>query len=132
MIQTKIVATLGPATDSVETLTALINAGVDVFRLNFSHGKLEQHAKTLANIRTACESTGSMAAVLGDLCGPKIRIDPVENDAFLIANGANRHRRRPPHRQRRAHLHQSPRADPRSRRRPSRLDRRWGRATARR
>lgn len=87
MIQTKIVATLGPATDSVEMLKELIDAGVDVFRLNFSHGNLEQHARTLARIRKACEETGSMAAVLGDLCGPKIRVDPVEDDAFEIIRG---------------------------------------------
>ncbi len=87
MIQTKIVATLGPATDSVEMLKALIDAGVDVFRLNFSHGNLEQHALTLGRIRKACEETGSMAAVLGDLCGPKIRVDPVEDDAFEITRG---------------------------------------------
>lgn len=87
MIQTKIVATLGPATDSVEILKQLIDAGVDVFRINFSHGNLEQHARTLANIRTACDQTGSMAAVLGDLCGPKIRIDPVEADGFEVQRG---------------------------------------------
>ncbi len=88
MIQTKIVATLGPATDSREMIRALIEAGVDVFRLNFSHGTLEQHARTLSNIRAACDETSSMAAVLGDLCGPKIRVDPVEGDGVRVDRGA--------------------------------------------
>jgi len=87
MIRTKIVATLGPATDSEETIGQLLEAGVDVFRLNFSHGTLEQHARTLDRIRRACRQRGSLAAVMGDLCGPKIRVDPVEDDAFDIAVG---------------------------------------------
>ncbi|HWL94524.1 MAG TPA: pyruvate kinase [Phycisphaerae bacterium] len=87
MIQTKIVATLGPATDSDEMIRALLDAGVNVFRLNFSHGKIEQHAASLARIRRVCETTGSLAAVLGDLCGPKIRLDNVENDAVLLVDG---------------------------------------------
>ncbi len=88
MIQTKIVATLGPATDSVDMIHRLLDAGVDVFRLNFSHGTLEQHAITHDHVRTACRQRGSMAAVMGDLCGPKIRVDPIEDDAFDIAPGA--------------------------------------------
>lgn len=87
MIQTKIVATLGPATDSLEMILKLIAAGVDVFRLNFSHGTIEQHAATFRQIKKACEQTGEMIAVMGDLCGPKIRIDPVEDDEFEIARG---------------------------------------------
>lgn len=87
MIHTKIVATLGPATDSVDMICRLLDAGVDVFRLNFSHGTLEQHARTYDHVRKACRQRGSMAAVMGDLCGPKIRLDPVEDDAFDIARG---------------------------------------------
>lgn len=87
VIQTKIVATLGPATDSLDMILKLIDAGVDVFRLNFSHGTLEQHAATYRQINRAREQTGALVAVMGDLCGPKIRIDPVEDDEFEIARG---------------------------------------------
>lgn len=87
MIRTKIVATLGPASDSSEMIEHLLEAGVDVFRLNFSHGTLEQHARTFERIRRACREHGSMAAVMGDLCGPKIRVDPVEDDGFEITRG---------------------------------------------
>lgn len=86
-IRTKIVATLGPATDSEEAIGRLIDAGVDVFRLNFSHGTLEQHGRTLQRVRQACRDRDSMAAVMGDLCGPKIRVDPLDDDAFDIAPG---------------------------------------------
>ena len=74
MIKTKIVVTVGPACGSVETLTELINNGADVFRINFSHGDLNQHLQFLNNARTAAETTGSCIAVMGDLCGPKIRL----------------------------------------------------------
>jgi len=84
-IRTKIVATLGPATDSEEAIGRLIDAGVDIFRLNFSHGTLEQHGRTLERIRRVCRDRDSMAAVMGDLCGPKIRVDPLDEDAFDIA-----------------------------------------------
>jgi pyruvate kinase len=87
MIQTKIIATIGPASDSPEMLARLLDSGVDVFRLNFSHGTLEQHARTFDRIRSACAERGSNAAIMADLCGPKIRIDPVENDGFKIAEG---------------------------------------------
>lgn len=87
MIQTKIVATLGPATDSLDMILKLIDAGVDVFRLNFSHGTLEQHAATYRQIKKARDETGEPVAVMGDLCGPKIRIDPLEDDEFEIARG---------------------------------------------
>jgi pyruvate kinase len=78
MIRTKIVATLGPATADMETLVRLIDAGADVFRLNFSHGTLESHAQALAAIRAAAERFGGRPiGVLGDLCGPKIRLGKV-------------------------------------------------------
>src|SRR5437667_4925223 len=79
MIRTKILATRGPASDDVETLVRLFQAGVDVCRLNFSHGTLAKHAQTLANIRQAAKQVGEPIAVLGDLCGPKIRIGQIEN-----------------------------------------------------
>ena len=77
MIRTKIVATLGPATSSVDMLVKLFEAGVDVCRINFSHGTLDSMLNTLNNVRAATEIFGSPIAVLGDLCGPKIRLGKV-------------------------------------------------------
>jgi pyruvate kinase len=77
MIRTKIVATMGPACGSVETLHDLFVAGVDVCRLNFSHGTLTSHLETLKNIRQAAVRADCPIAVLGDLCGPKIRLGEV-------------------------------------------------------
>jgi pyruvate kinase len=80
MIRTKIVATLGPATSSVETLVRLFEAGTDVCRLNFSHGELSGHLETLRNIREAEKTFGGHIANLGDLCGPKIRLAKIADD----------------------------------------------------
>ncbi len=74
MIRTKIIATLGPASSSTQMLTRLIHDGVDVFRLNFSHGKLDDHAEALQNVREVSRQIDHPVAVLGDLCGPKIRM----------------------------------------------------------
>lgn len=79
MIRTKIVATLGPAVNNVETLLSLFEAGVDVCRLNFSHGSLDAHKKTLEMVRTAAGKFMHPIAVLGDLCGPKIRVGQVKD-----------------------------------------------------
>jgi pyruvate kinase len=73
MRRTKIIATLGPATDSEAAIDELIAAGVDVFRLNFSHGTRDAHAGAVARIRAAAEQQGRCVAVLQDLAGPKIR-----------------------------------------------------------
>ena len=77
MIRTKIVATLGPASSDLDTLDRLLEEGLDVCRLNFSHGELAEHGKTLANVRSAATRRGQHVAVLGDLCGPKIRVGKV-------------------------------------------------------
>ena len=77
MIHSKIVATMGPATAGVDTLVALFEAGVDVCRLNFSHGDLDGHAQMLGQIREATRRHGKAVAVLGDLGGPKIRVGKV-------------------------------------------------------
>ncbi len=69
----KIVCTIGPASDDRSTLEQLIRAGMDVARLNFSHGSHEEHAKRIAVVREAAEACGKPVAVLQDLCGPKIR-----------------------------------------------------------
>ena len=70
--QTKIVATLGPSSDHL--VESLIRAGVNVVRLNFSHGDHEEHAKRIRVVREAAKSTGQFVAILADLQGPKIRI----------------------------------------------------------
>jgi pyruvate kinase len=77
MIRTKIVATMGPACSAVETLQRMFGAGVDVCRLNFSHGDLDAHARVLASIREAAETHEHPIGVLGDLCGPKIRLGQI-------------------------------------------------------
>ena len=72
--RTKIVGTLGPASNSAEGVRGLIEAGLDVARINFSHGTHEQHAKTIAIVREVAEQLGRPVAILGDLQGPRIRI----------------------------------------------------------
>jgi pyruvate kinase len=84
--KTKIVATIGPATSSVEMLEKIILAGVDVCRLNFSHGTYEQHQEVINNIRTVNEKLGANIALLQDLQGPKLRIGKVEGEIYLTEN----------------------------------------------
>jgi pyruvate kinase len=81
--KTKIVATVGPASNSREMLRALIKEGVDVFRLNFSHGSHEDHQKVVNTVRELNEEMGSTVALLLDLQGPKIRVQEVEADVVL-------------------------------------------------
>jgi len=73
--RTKIVTTLGPATDDPAVLSAMIRAGADVMRINFSHGRPEEHARRMELVRTASASVDRTVGVLGDLRGPKIRIE---------------------------------------------------------
>jgi pyruvate kinase len=80
MIRTKILATLGPAVGTAETLLKLFEEGVDVCRLNFSHGDLDQHLAMLRTIREAAARWERPIAVLGDLCGPKIRLGLVADE----------------------------------------------------
>ena len=77
MRQTKIIATVGPASDRPEVLHALIAAGVDVFRLNFSHGTHETHAESFRRIREVTRQSGRHVAIMQDLSGPKIRTGPL-------------------------------------------------------
>ncbi|HSW45565.1 MAG TPA: pyruvate kinase [Phycisphaerae bacterium] len=74
MVKTKLVATVGPACSSDEMIGRFIDAGVNVFRLNFSHGTLDDHQASLDRIRRMATRRQAMIAVLGDLCGPKIRL----------------------------------------------------------
>lgn len=81
--RTKIIATVGPASDSLEMLTSLMKAGVNVFRLNFSHGTHEYHYNVLSRIREAEKKTGLFVGVLQDISGPKIRVGKI-NKAFEL------------------------------------------------
>ena len=86
--RTKIVATVGPATRSVEALTELIRAGADVLRLNFSHGTRAEHAENVAMAREAASAADREVGLLGDLPGPKLRIDEVEGGMVELREGS--------------------------------------------
>lgn len=87
--RTKIIATLGPASDSAEMVRELIKAGVDVFRLNFSHGSHQEHALRIKTIIEANTELGTNAGILADLQGPKIRIGrEVENGEVMLTTGS--------------------------------------------
>jgi pyruvate kinase len=96
--RTKIVCTLGPSTASDDTIRGLIEAGMNVARVNFSHGTHEQHAKTIAMVRRLAEQAGKPIAILGDLQGPRIRIGDlaqpitlkVGEDLVLVHEGHER------------------------------------------
>ena len=74
MRRAKIVATLGPATSSYDQIEALVRAGMDVARLNMSHGEWDIHERSYANVRRAADATGRAVGILADLQGPKIRL----------------------------------------------------------
>ncbi|PQE65729.1 pyruvate kinase [Enterococcus faecalis] len=87
MKKTKIVCTIGPASESVEMLVNLINAGMNVCRLNFSHGDYEEHGARIKNIREAVKITGKRVAILLDTKGPEIRTNDMENGAITMKIG---------------------------------------------
>jgi pyruvate kinase len=84
--RTKILATIGPSSDSLETIEELIKAGVNVFRINFSHGSHEYHYEVLQKIRQAEKNTGLLTGVLQDISGPKIRVGKLEEPFDLVEN----------------------------------------------
>lgn len=86
--KTKIVATIGPATESREALLNIINAGVNVCRINFSHGSHKENTEIIRHIRSINESTNKNVAILADLQGPKIRVGEIENNGVLLIDGA--------------------------------------------
>jgi pyruvate kinase len=87
MRRAKIVATLGPATSSLEAIRALIDAGMDVARLNLSHGTYEVHEQVYANVRAAADASGRGVGILVDLQGPKIRLGRFASGPVLLENG---------------------------------------------
>lgn len=84
---TKILATVGPACDSYENLLALVKAGVDVFRLNFSHGTHEQHQAVINRVQYINDKYGIHIGILADLQGPKLRVGQIENDGIQLDQG---------------------------------------------
>jgi pyruvate kinase len=86
--RTKIVATIGPACREPETLVRMVEAGLDVARLNFSHGTREEHAENVRRVREAANRAGRQVAILQDLPGPKLRIGPVRDDLIDLRPGS--------------------------------------------
>ncbi len=87
--RTKIVATVGPSSSSPEVLRELLDAGVDVFRLNFAHGTAEEQAENVRSIRAAAEGAGREVGILGDLPGPKLRLGDLEGDVAILHSDSN-------------------------------------------
>lgn len=87
MKKTKIVCTIGPASESIDTLVKLIESGMNVARLNFSHGDYEEHGARIENIRKASEQTGKQVAILLDTKGPEIRTNDMAGGKLEFATG---------------------------------------------
>jgi pyruvate kinase len=85
--RTKIVATLGPATDPERALADLVAAGVDLVRVNFSHGSFDEHARRIERARAAAAKAGRVVGVLGDLRGPKVRIERFATGRAALIEG---------------------------------------------
>ncbi len=88
IVRTKIVATIGPACREETGLRSLVDAGVDVFRLNMAHGSMEEHQETLDRVRRVAEAAGRPIGVLVDLAGPKIRLGEIPGGALECVEGA--------------------------------------------
>ncbi|MEK7657861.1 MAG: pyruvate kinase [Patescibacteria group bacterium] len=85
--KTKIVATIGPVTENKKTIEKMIEAGTNVFRLNFSHGNYEEHLNRIKLVRAAAKKFEKPTAILQDLCGPKIRIGDFYKESVVLKNG---------------------------------------------
>ena len=87
MIRTKIVATIGPSSESKETIRRLAEAGCDVFRVNFSHGTSDEREQFVNRVRQVEDELGEPLAVMADLCGPKVRVGPIAGGSVLLGDG---------------------------------------------
>ncbi|WP_022836569.1 pyruvate kinase [Salisaeta longa] len=85
--RTKIVCTLGPASNDADTIQEMVRAGMDVARMNFSHGSHEEHEARIKHVREAAEAEGRVVPILQDLQGPKIRVGPIRDGEVTIAAG---------------------------------------------
>ena len=88
MKRTKIVCTIGPASDKPSTLRSMIKSGMNVARLNFSHGTHESHGKLIKTIRSVARHLDQPVAILGDLQGPKIRLGDLPEEGVKLKNGS--------------------------------------------
>ncbi|MCL4396038.1 MAG: pyruvate kinase, partial [Chloroflexi bacterium] len=86
--RSRIVCTLGPASDSDEVLRAMIRAGMDVARLNFSHGDHATHAGQIERVRRLADEESAVVAILGDLQGPKIRVGEIAGGSVMLTAGS--------------------------------------------
>ena len=85
--KTKVVATIGPASESPERLRRLIRAGLNVARLNFSHGDISHHAEVVSRIRAAADETRRRVAIMADLPGPKMRLGKIDPEPIHLSPG---------------------------------------------
>ncbi len=85
--KTKIVCTIGPASESIEVMTMMIRAGMDIARLNFSHGDFERHRTVVRNLRSAASTAGRRIAIMADLSGPKMRIGMLAQEPIELKPG---------------------------------------------
>ena len=83
-IKTKIVCTIGPASQSPDVLRAMLGAGMNVARLNFAHGDIASHLTTVNALREAAGVTGQRLAIMGDLPGPKMRIGQLAEEPIIL------------------------------------------------
>lgn len=86
--RTKIIATIGPSSSSPEMIRALIMKGLDAARINFSHGRPEEHVRTMQTIRRISAQLGATVAIIGDLCGPKIRVGSFKYSQVILREGS--------------------------------------------
>lgn len=82
--KTKIVCTIGPASQNQATLEKMITNGMNIARINFAHGDFDAHRQTIANVRTAAKVVGKRVAIFGDLPGPKIRIGKLDQESIEL------------------------------------------------
>ena len=88
MRKTKIVATLGPATDDPDVMRSILACGLDVARFNFSHGNHTDHKQRIDDLRARCEETGSVVALLADTQGPEVRLGVFADGRVELVQGA--------------------------------------------
>ena len=87
--KTKLVCTIGPASDSEQMLENMINAGMNIARLNFSHGDFAYHGQLIKDIRVVSKRTGKRIAIMADLPGPKMRIGEFQDDSVFLKKMLN-------------------------------------------
>ena len=85
--KTKLVCTIGPASESPERLQDMLQAGMNIARLNFSHGEFTWHRTTISNLRLAAHTAGKRVTIMADLPGPKIRIGPLAQEPIQLKRG---------------------------------------------